>query len=98
MDLTGRFPTMSSQGNSYILVVYDFDSNGILVAPLKNRQAEVILEAYKLIHTHLCAVGLCPLLQHLDNEVSQALQDYLTTENVDYQLVPLHVHCRNAAK
>jgi len=98
MDLTGRFPTTSSQGNSYIIVVYDFDSNGILVAPLKNCQAEVILEAYKLIHTHLCAAGLRPQLQRLDNETSQALQDYLTAENVDYQLVPPHVHCRNAAK
>jgi len=98
MDLTSRFPTMSSQGNSYIIVVYDFDSNGILVAPLKNCRAEVILEAYKLVHTHLCAVGHCPQLQCLDNEASQALQDYLTTENVDYQLVPPHVHRRNAAK
>jgi len=62
MDLTGQFPTTSSQGNSYILVVYDFDSNGILVAPLKNHQAEVILEAYKLVHTRLCAAGLRPQL------------------------------------
>ncbi len=98
MDLTGQFPTTSSQGNSYILVVYDFDSNGILIAPLKNRRAEVILEAYKLIHTHLCAAGLRPQLQHLDNEASQALQDYLTAENVDYQLVPPHVHHCNAAE
>jgi len=77
MDLTGQFPATSSQGNSYILVVYDFDSNGILIAPLKNCKAEVILEAYKLIHNHLCAAGLRPQLQRLDNEASQALQDYL---------------------
>jgi hypothetical protein len=26
-DLTGRFPTTSGQGNSYAMVMYDFDSN-----------------------------------------------------------------------
>jgi len=98
MDLTSWFPTTSSPGNSYIIVVYDFDSNGILVAPLKNCQAEVILKAYKLIHTHLCTAGLCPQLQCLDNKAFQALQDYLTAENVDYQLVPLPVHRHNAAE
>ena len=30
-DLTGRFPHKSSRGNEYLLVVYDFDSNTILV-------------------------------------------------------------------
>jgi hypothetical protein len=28
-DLPGRFPTTSGQGNSYVLVMYDFDSNSI---------------------------------------------------------------------
>ena len=34
-DLTGRFPHKSSQGNEYLLVHYDYDSNGILAEPLK---------------------------------------------------------------
>ncbi len=29
-DLTGRFPHRSSQGNEYLLIVYDYDSNSIL--------------------------------------------------------------------
>jgi len=98
MDLTGRFPTTSSQGHSYVLVVYDYDSNGIFVAPVKNRRAETILAAYKTVHARLCAAGLRPKLQRLDNEASQALQDFLTAEQVDYQLVPPHVHRRNAAE
>jgi hypothetical protein len=28
-DLPGRFPTTSGQGNSYVMVMYDFDSNTI---------------------------------------------------------------------
>jgi len=98
MDLTGRFPVTSSQGNSYILVVYDYDSNGILVAPLKNRRAETILSAYQLLHARLCAAGLKPRLQRLDNEASTVLQDFLAAEQVDFQLVPPHVHRRNAAE
>ena len=34
-DQTGRFVVASSTGNNYILVVYDYDSNGILVEPIK---------------------------------------------------------------
>jgi hypothetical protein len=28
--LTGRFPIPSSKGNNYLLIIYDYDSNGIL--------------------------------------------------------------------
>jgi hypothetical protein len=34
-DLTGRFPTTSLSGNKYILILYDYDSNSVLSAPLK---------------------------------------------------------------
>jgi hypothetical protein len=33
--LTGRFPTTSLSGNKYILILYDYDSNTILSAPIK---------------------------------------------------------------
>jgi hypothetical protein len=33
-DLTGRFPVTSSQGNTYILVLYNYNSNAILMAPM----------------------------------------------------------------
>jgi hypothetical protein len=34
-DLTGRFPTTSLSGNKYILILYDYDSNSVLSAPMK---------------------------------------------------------------
>jgi hypothetical protein len=34
-DLTGRFPTTSLSGNKYILILYDYDSNIVLSAPMK---------------------------------------------------------------
>jgi len=50
---------------------------------LKNCMAESILAAYKTEHARLCAAGLQPQLQQLDNEASRALQAYLTAESVD---------------
>ena len=46
MDLTGKFPHQSTRGNKYVLVVYDYDSNGILVEPLSSRQAGVIKDGW----------------------------------------------------
>jgi len=92
MDLTRKFVAPSSSGNNYIMIIYDYDSNTILAIPLKNCKADSILAAYKIGHARLCAAGLQPKLQCLDNEASCALQDFLTTELVDYQLAPPHLH------
>ena len=48
-DLTGRFPVPSSTGNHYLLIAYDYDSNAILLQPVKNRKGPTLLEAYKVI-------------------------------------------------
>jgi hypothetical protein len=70
-DLTGRFPTTSYQGHKYILIVYDYDSNAILVEPMKNRSAQEHLRAYNILYHYLCARGFRPILQKLDNECSE---------------------------
>jgi len=98
MDLTSKFVVLSSSSNNYILIVYNYDSNGILAVPLKNWHSESILAAYQSANAQLCTVGLCPKLQWLDNKASCALQDFMVAEDVDFQLVPPHVHCHNAVK
>jgi hypothetical protein len=35
-DQTGRFPVVSSKGNKYIMILYDYDSNAILAQPIKD--------------------------------------------------------------
>jgi len=45
-DLTGKFPLPSSQGNNYLLILYDYDSNFIAAEPIKDRKAATILAAY----------------------------------------------------
>jgi hypothetical protein len=91
-DQTGRFVTPSSNGNNYLMIMYDYDSNHIFAEPFRNRTAACILEAYKLLHARLCRAGLRPLLQRLDNECSEPLKRFMTDEKIDYQLVPPGVH------
>ena len=97
-DLTGRFPYKSSRGNEYLLVVYDYDSNAILVEPLKNRTAHVITKAWQKIHSTFKNRGVDPKLYILDNEISGEFKDALKKNTVQYQLTPPHMHRRNAAE
>ena len=97
-DLPGRFVIPSFRGNDYMLVVYDYDSNIILAEPMKNRTAKSTVAAYQTTHQLLVKRGLKPSLQRLDNEASAALRTYLDDHQIDYQLVPPHVHRRNAAE
>ena len=97
-SLGGWFPIASSKGNNYLLIVYDYNSNGILAQPMWTRTGPCILEAYKVLHERLVAAGLRPQLQRLDNEASQSLKQIMTSEGIDYQLVPPGVHRRNAAE
>jgi hypothetical protein len=45
-DLTGRFPTTYLSGNKYILIIYYYDSNSVLSAPMKT---EVTKTWYALV-------------------------------------------------
>ena len=81
---TERFLTMSRNGNKYIMIVYHYDNNAIQVEPIKNRSNEQIVGAYKQIHNSLTRKGPKPRLQRLDNEASQALKNYLQSEDISY--------------
>jgi hypothetical protein len=43
---TGRFPVKSSKGKSYNMVLYNYDSNGILATTMKSRKAPDLVAAY----------------------------------------------------
>ena len=97
-DQTGRFPVTSSNGHQYVLVLYDYDTNGILTEPLKNRTGGEILRAYQKLHAYLTNRGFRPRTHWLDNEASAALKQFNHQQQVEYQLVPPHMHRRNAAE
>jgi hypothetical protein len=97
-DQTGRFPVVSSKGNKYIMVLYDYDSNAILAKTIKNRTAPELLKAFQFMEQELAARGLKPKLMKLDNEASKLLKDYLYQQDIAFQLVPPYSHRRNAAE
>jgi hypothetical protein len=73
-DQTGRFPVVSSKGNKYIMILYDYDSNAILAQPIKDRTAPELLKAFQVMEQELVARGLKPKLMELDNVASQVLK------------------------
>jgi hypothetical protein len=66
--------------------------------PTKSRSAYEWVKAYDLINQELTAKGFKPKLQTLDNEASTAFQNFFTTNDVVYQLIPTHCHRQNAAE
>jgi hypothetical protein len=48
-DQTGRLPVVSSKGNTYIMILYDYDSNAILTQPIKDRTAPELLKAFQVM-------------------------------------------------
>jgi hypothetical protein len=97
-DLTGRFPHQSSRGNNYIFVAYNYDGNAILVEPIKNREADTIINTWTKIHKRLTNNGIATTHYILDNECSSAFKDTLRQHDITFELVPPHQHRRNAAE
>jgi hypothetical protein len=71
--LIGRFPTTSVKGNTYMLVLYDYDTNNVLTEPMKSRGDQEMVRAYNKLIQELVDHGFKPRLQRLDNECSSAL-------------------------
>jgi hypothetical protein len=69
LDLTGRFPLHSSQGNLYVFVLYLYDSNAILIEPLRNRSEGEQLKAYETLLQRIPTEHQ-PKVHWMDNEAS----------------------------
>jgi hypothetical protein len=65
---------------------------------MKNRGDKDMVRAFELLIQYLIIRGLQPSLQHLDNEASLALRNYLTKQGIDYQIAPPHIHRRKNAE
>jgi hypothetical protein len=59
-DQTGHFLVTSRQGNKYIMILYDYDSNSILAKPMKSQTDDEIIQSYQALHNHLIAASLKP--------------------------------------
>jgi hypothetical protein len=75
-DQTGAFLITSSNGYKYMLVMYHYDTNAILIEPLKTRHGNEILRGYQKLYTHLTNRGFKLTTHWLDNEASTALKAF----------------------
>jgi hypothetical protein len=97
-DDTGRFNPPAQSGNQYIMVGLHTASNAILVHPFASKHDSHQIPAYNNIYACLNAVGAAPTIHVMDNEASVAFQGAVATNKCKLQLVPPHVHRRNATE
>ena len=98
-DKTGQFPTRSQQGNKCITVMFEIDSNAILVKHIKSRNDVELTREYRTMMLQLQQAGIIPKKHILDNEVSEALKEITQDEyKMQMELVPPGSHCKNSAE
>ena len=69
-DQTGRFSVKLFRGIQYIMVLYELDSNVILVKSMQNRTSGKMVKAYQTLLKRLKVQGFEPNMDMLDNECS----------------------------
>jgi hypothetical protein len=65
---------------------------------MKNRSDAEAIRAYSKIYDEITSKGLKLKFQTMDNESSTALKQFLHSKDIQFQLVPPHVHRQNAAE
>jgi hypothetical protein len=98
-DQTGQCPMQSQQGNKYIMVMVEINSNAILVEPMKSCMDAEIIQAYDALLQQLKRIGIVPKKHVLDNKVSKNMKNHIcNTHKFDMGLVPPGCHQWNAAE
>ena len=97
-DQTVKFPVTSFCGNQYIMVLFELDSNNILVEPMKSRTAGNTILAYQTLVNRLKEKCIHPAMHLLNNECSAEMKIAIQRNGMKYQLVPPHDHIRNIAE
>jgi len=96
-DAAGEFPFESYEGNKYILVSVFL--NYIHVEPLQDRSAPSYIKAYRAIVDFYKSFGFPISLLRLDNESSEALENYFKTEaRIPFQYISPHNKRANKAE
>jgi hypothetical protein len=97
-DQTGNFPVRSFHGNRCQFVAYDYQSNAILVRPLKDQTNKSLLAAFEDVYEYLTNRGFKPQLNVMDNQCSKTIQKFIESSNAKIQLVNPDDHRVNAAE
>ena len=97
-DQTGAFPVISSRGYLYIMFVYVYDINAILMRCLKTKAGAEHLQTFKDVHALLLRRGIQTKYCRMDNECSAPIKKNIKDENMELQLTPPQMHRRNWAE
>ena len=83
-DQTEKLPYKSNRGYKYIVVLYSFDPNSILVRGMKNRTDAEFVRVHDDVIQYLQAIGLKPKIQRLDNEAPKAYTENIEKHNIKF--------------
>jgi hypothetical protein len=97
-DQTGKFSMVLSEGNKYIMVLHDVNSNSSWAEPMKNQTGGELILARNWALTRMQQQGINPKHQILNNQASEFYKDAIRALGMTYQLVPPDDHRRNMAK
>ena len=97
-DQTGKFPTVSSRGNKYQMILTHIDTGSIWVEATKNKTEGEMILARRRALLRMKACGIVPQHQVMDNECSTAYKQEITESGMTYQLVPPNNHRQNVAE
>ena len=73
-NLTGNFPFMSIDGSVCFFVMYQYETNAIMVKALKNLDDHSIYKAYKELFEKLKAKGYKPKMNVMDNQATKLIK------------------------
>ena len=93
-----QFSVISSRGNKYIMVMHHYNFNSIIAELPKSWPAADITATFDNVYTYFTSRGYKIIIHKLDNEASSLLPNSIRTKDVEYQLVPPHIHRQNLAE
>ena len=87
-DQTGALPNISSQGCRYIMFVYIYDINTIIMRCLKTKAGAEHLQTFKDVYTLLLYRGLQLKYSRMDNECSAPIKTFIPDNDMEIQPTP----------
>ena len=95
---TGKFPTTSSRGHKYIMIMCEIDGNAVLVEPMNNKTEDAMVKTNQKMIDRLKTGGIFPKEHTLDSEISEKYKKAIEKNGMHWELVPVGMHQRNVAE
>jgi len=96
IDQTGKFPAKSYRGYQYVMVLYDVDSNAILVEAIKDRTSGEMIRTYQALIDRLASRGIKPKHHMLDNEISSDFEEAIKKNKTHSTTRPCEEYSRES--